>query len=171
MIWQIMAPLIVLGVSLYAVLRGVDIFSAFIEGAKEGLRVLYRIVPALVTLLAAITMLRASGALDAFAELCRPLFAAIGIPAECAPLIIIRPFSGSGALAMGIELMTKHGVDSQIGRTVAVMLGSTETTFYAVSVICGAAGVSKTRYVIPAALLADFTGYITAAAAVRYIVP
>ncbi len=171
MIWQLSAPLIVLGVSLYAVLRGVDIFGGFIEGAKDGLKVLYRIVPTLVTLLAAITMLRASGALDAFAELCRPLFAFLGIPAECAPLMIIRPFSGSGALAMGIELMTEHGVDSQIGRTVAVMLGSTETTFYAVSVICGAAGISKTRYIIPAALTADFTGYITAAAAVRWLLP
>ncbi|MDR1669876.1 MAG: spore maturation protein [Oscillospiraceae bacterium] len=169
MIWQLSAPLIILGVSLYAVLRGEDIFGGFIEGAKDGLRVLYRIVPTLVTLLAAITMLRESRALDAFAELCRPLFALIGIPAECAPLLIIRPFSGSGALAMGIELMAEHGVDSQIGRTVAVMLGSTETTFYAVSVICGAAGVTKTRYIIPAALTADFAGYITAAAAVRWL--
>ncbi|MDR1692279.1 MAG: spore maturation protein [Oscillospiraceae bacterium] len=169
MIWSMIAPLIILGVSLYAVLRGHDIFAAFLAGAKEGLAVLVRIVPALVTLLAAITMLRSSGALDAFSELCRPLFALLGIPPETAPLLIIRPFSGSGALAMGIDLMSRYGVESVVGKTVAVMLGSTETTFYAVSVICGAAGVTKTRYIIPAALTADFAGYVTAAAAVKWL--
>lgn len=168
MIYQLIVPLLVLGVALYALLRNVDVFDALISGARDGLNVLLRIVPALVPLLAAITMLRASGFLDAFAEMCRPLFTALGIPPECAPLLIVRPFSGSGALAVGVELMRAHGVDSTVGRTAAVMLGSTETTFYAVSVICGAAGVTKTRYIIPAALLADFAGYITAAAAVRW---
>ena len=169
MIFQLITPLLILGVALYALLRGVDVFGALIAGARDGLNVLLRIVPALVPLLAAIAMLRASGFLDAFAELCRPAFQVLGIPSECAPLLIVRPFSGSGALAVGVELMRAHGVDSLIGRTAAVMLGSTETTFYAVSVICGAAGVTKTRYIIPAALLADFAGYITGAAAVRWL--
>ncbi|MDR0325534.1 MAG: spore maturation protein [Oscillospiraceae bacterium] len=169
MIWQLITPLLILGIALYALLRGVDIFAALIAGARDGLNVLLRIVPALVPLLAAITMLRASGFLDAFAEFCRPAFQFLGIPPECAPLLIVRPFSGSGALAVGVELMRSHGADSLVGRTAAVMLGSTETTFYAVSVICGAAGVTKTRYVIPAALLADFAGYITASAAVRWL--
>jgi spore maturation protein B len=166
--WQLITPLLILGVALYALLRGVDLFSALIAGARDGLNVLLRIVPALVPLLAAITMLRASGFLEAFSNFCRPAFQFLGIPPECAPLLIVRPFSGSGALAVGVELMASHGVDSLVGRTAAVMLGSTETTFYAVSVICGAAGVSKTRYIIPAALIADFVGYIVAAAAVRF---
>ena len=169
MLWQLITPLLILGVALYALLRGVDVFGALIAGARDGLGVLLRIVPALVPLLAAITMLRASGFLDAFAAFCQPAFQVLGIPPECAPLLIVRPFSGSGALAVGVELMRSHGVDSLVGRTAAVMLGSTETTFYAVSVICGAAGVTKTRYVIPAALLADFAGYITASAAVRWL--
>ena len=163
-----MAPLLIIGVLLYALLRGNDVFSSLITGSREGLNVLLRILPALIPLLAAITMLRVSGFMDAFALWCTPLFEFLGIPPECAPLLIVRPFSGSGALALGVELMATHGVDSLVGRTVAVMLGSSETTFYAVSVICGASGVSKTRYIIPAALIADFAGYITAAAAVRF---
>lgn len=169
MIWQLITPLLILCILLYALLRGVDVFDALITGARDGLNVLLRIVPALVPLLAAIAMLRASGFLDAFSEFSRPALQWLGIPPECAPLLIVRPFSGSGALAVGIELMRAHGVDSLVGRTAAVMLGSTETTFYAVSVICGAAGVSRTRYIIPAALLADFAGYISASAAVRWL--
>jgi spore maturation protein B len=169
MIWQLITPLLILGVALYALSRKVDLFAALLAGARDGLNVLLRIVPALVPLLAAITMLRASGFLDAFSELCRPAMGWLGIPPEVTPLLIVRPFSGSGALAVGIDLMRSHGVDSLVGRTAAVMLGSTETTFYAVSVICGAAGVTKTRYIIPAALLADFAGYISAAMAVRWL--
>ncbi|MCL2004316.1 MAG: spore maturation protein [Oscillospiraceae bacterium] len=169
MIWQLVTPLLILGVVLFALLRGVEVFDALIAGARDGLNVLLRIVPALVPLLAAVTMLRASGFLNAFSELCRPAFQWLGIPPECAPLLVVRPFSGSGALAVGIDLMQTHGVDSLVGRTAAVMLGSTETTFYAVSVICGAAGVGRTRYIIPAALLADFAGYISASMAVRWL--
>ncbi|MCL1806338.1 MAG: spore maturation protein [Oscillospiraceae bacterium] len=168
MFWQLITPLLIFGVVSYALLRGVDVFGALIAGARDGLNVLLRIVPALVPLLAAITMLRASGFLDAFSEFSRPAFQWLGIPPECAPLLIVRPFSGSGALAVGVELMVSHGVDSLVGRTAAVMLGSTETTFYAVSVICGAAGVTKTRFIIPAALIADLFGFIMAAAAVRW---
>ncbi|MCL2083366.1 MAG: spore maturation protein [Oscillospiraceae bacterium] len=169
MLWNLIAPLIVLSVALYGLFRRVDIFSAMITGAKEGISVSARILPALVPLLGAITMLRSSGGLGALSSLCAPAFDLLGIPPECAPLIIIRPFSGSGALAMGAGLMAAYGPDSLIGRTTAVMLGSTETTFYAVSVICGAAGIGKTRYIIPAALLGDLAGYITAAAAVRWL--
>ena len=168
MIWQLMTPLLILGITGYALFRRADLFSAMIAGAKDGLSVLSRVIPALVPLLAAITMLRASGALDAFSELMRPFFGFLGVPPECAPLLIIRPFSGSGALAVGAELIVQNGADSLVGRTTAVMLGSTETTFYVVSVICGSAGISKTRYVIPVSLLADFVGYVTAAAAVRW---
>lgn len=149
--------------------KKVDTFDAMIVGAKDGLMMLLRIIPALVGLLAGITMLRASGALDALSELCRPLFSFLGVPSECAPLVLIRPFSGSGGLAVGIDLIRTHGVDSTVGRTAAVMLGSSETTFYVISVVCGAAGVSKTRYAIPAALCADLVGFVAASWAVRLL--
>ncbi len=117
MFWHLIAALIVLGIALYGMYRRIDVFSAMIGGAKEGLGVCSRILPALVPLLAAITMLKASGVLDAFSSLCAPLFDIIGIPPECAPLLIIRPFSGSGALAMGAGLISAYGPDSIVGRT------------------------------------------------------
>ena len=125
------------------------------------------IVPSLVLLLTAVTMLRQSGAVEILSKFLSPVFSFFGIPSETAILVLIRPISGSAALAVGTELMTTYGVDSQIGRTVAVMLGSTETTFYTISVYFGAAGIQKTRYTVPAALIADFVGFLMASLTVR----
>ena len=136
-------------------------------GAAEGLRLLLSLIPTLILLLTAVTMLRASGAFHLLSRLFAPCFRIFGIPPETAILVLIRPISGSAALAVGAELMRQYGVDSQIGRTAAVMLGSTETTFYTVSVYFGACGIRKTRYTIPAALIADLTGFVMAAVSVR----
>ena len=114
-------------------------------------------------------MLRASGAVDILSRIFAPAFALFGIPPETAMLVLIRPISGSAALAVGADLMQQYGVDSAIGRTVAVMLGSTETTFYTISVYFGAAGISKTRYTIPAALFADFVGFFMASLTVKLL--
>ena len=152
--------------ALYGVLRGVDVFSAMADGAREGLHVVVSIFPPLVGLLTAVYMLRASGALDALTQLLSPLLGALGIPAETAPLMFLRPISGSGALAVGSEL---YGVDSLVGRTAAVMLGSTETTFYVIAVYFGAAGIKRTRYAVPAALCADLTGFLVSALTVRWL--
>ena len=127
------------------------------------------IIPALVLLLTAISMLRASGAVELIADFCSPVFHFLGIPPETAILVMVRPISGSAALAVGADLMATYGVDSQIGRTAAVMLGATETTFYTVSVYFGAAGIQKTRYAIPAALMADLTGFVVASLSVRLL--
>ena len=118
---------------------------------------------------ASLSMLRASGAVETMSRFFQPVFSFLGIPAETAILVLIRPLSGSAALAIGAELMGQYGVDSEIGRTVAVMLGSTETTFYTISVYFGAAGIQKTRYTIPAALIADFTGFLMASLTVRWL--
>lgn len=164
----LLVPALLGGVGLYAALRGVDVYGALCAGAKRGLGTLRDILPPLVVLLTAIAMLRASGALDALAGLLAPLFRLLGIPPECAPLMFLRPFSGSGALAVGGELMKQYGPDSTVGRTAAVMLGSTETTFYVVGVYLGAAGVKRARHAIPAALIADAAGFVMAAATVRW---
>ena len=155
--------------ALYGALRGVDVFAAFADGVRDGLRVLLGIFPSLAALLTAVYMLRASGALDALTGLLSPVLGALGIPAETAPLMLIRPFSGSGALAVAGELIAAEGPDSLAGRTAAVMLGSTETTFYVIAVYFGAAGVKKTRWAIPAALCADLTGFIAASAFARLL--
>lgn len=142
-------------------------YDLMIQGGTEGLRLLVSIVPALVLLLTAVTMLRASGAVELIGSFCAPVLEMFGIPKETVMLILIRPISGSAALAVGAELIAEYGPDSVIGRTAAVMLGSTETTFYTISVYFGAAGIQKTRYTVPAALLADLTGFIVASLSVR----
>ncbi len=145
-----------------------DVYGALLEGGLDGLKLLVTIVPALVVLLTAVHMLRASGAIELLTKWLSPVAAAVGIPAETLPLVLLRPISGSAALAVGADLMAVHGPDSLIGRTAAVMLGSTETTFYTISVYFGAAGVKKTRYTIPAALIADVTGFLAASFCARY---
>ena len=142
-------------------------YDLMLEGAAEGLKVLLSIIPALILLLTAVHMLKASGAVEVFSDLLSPLFSLFGIPPETAMLVLIRPISGSAALAVGADLMAQYGVDSLIGRTAAVMLGSTETTFYTISVYFGAAGIKKTRYCVPAALFADFVGFFMASLTVR----
>ena len=139
------------------------------EGAAEGLKLLLSILPSLILLLTAVHMLRSSGAMELVSRFLSPFFSALGIPPETAMLVLIRPISGSAALAVGAELMAQYGVDSLIGRTAAVMLGSTETTFYTISVYFGAAGISKTRYTIPAALFADLVGFTMAAWTVKWM--
>ena len=128
---------------------------------------LLTIAPALIVLLGAVGMLRASGALEALSAVLSPALELAGIPPETVLLLLVRPISGSAALAIGAELISEYGVDSQIGRTAAVMLGSTETTFYTISVYFGAWGISKTRYAVPAALIADGVGFLAAAWSVR----
>lgn len=161
-----LVPLLLTGISLYALWKKVDVYSAFLQGASEGILVMARILPALVGLLTLIAMVRASGALDALAKL--PLLTYLGIPQELLPLMLMRPLSGSGALGVGAELMETYGADSLIGRTAAVMLGSTETTFYTVAVYFGACHIQKTRYAVLAALCADFTSFVVASWAVRF---
>ena len=164
-----LVPILLLGISLVALKRQEDAYDLLLSGAAEGLKMLLSIVPALVILMTAVSMLRASGAMELLSQLLSPVFSFFGIPPETAILVLIRPISGSAALAVGSELMAIHGVDSQIGRTVAVMLGSTETTFYAISVYFGAAGIRKTRYTVPAALFADFVGFLTASWSVKFL--
>lgn len=160
-------PLLLLIPSLIALRRKENAYDILLSGAADGLKLLRSIVPVLILLLTAVSMLRASGAVDAISRILAPVFHFFGIPPETALLVLIRPLSGSAALAIGADLMRQYGVDSQIGRTVAVMLGSTETTFYTISVYFGATGIHKTRYTIPAALAADFTGFFMASLCVK----
>ena len=162
-----LVPLLLLGLSLFALKRQEDAYDLLLTGAAEGLKMLLSIVPALVVLMTAVSMLRSSGAMELLSKFLSPTFSFFGIPPETAILVLIRPISGSAALAVGSELMATYGVDSTVGRTAAVMLGSTETTFYAISVYFGAAGIRKTRYTVPAALFADFVGFFMSALSVR----
>ncbi len=162
-------PGLLLLLSALALRKNEDAYTLLVQGAADGFRVLLSIAPALIVLLCAVTMLRSSGALDILSRFFAPFFSFFGIPSETAVLVLVRPISGSAALAVGTELMAQYGVDSVIGRTVAVMLGSTETTFYIISVYFGAIGVRKTRYAVPAALFADLLGFFLASLTVRLL--
>ena len=166
---SLVIPVLLAGVAAWGLGRRVDVYAALTHGAEEGLGMLLRIVPALVGLLTAVAMFRASGAMDCLSGLLSPALEALGIPAETAPLLLVRPVSGSGALAVGTELMTTYGPDSYIGRVAAVMLGSTETTFYTIAVYFGSAGIVRTRHAVPAALAADLAGFAASALAVRLV--
>ena len=164
-----LVPLLLFTVSALALRKKENAYSLLLEGAEKGLYILRDILPALILLMTSVSMLRASGAVTVISDFLSPVFSFFGIPPETALLVLVRPISGSAALAVGSELMAQYGVDSTIGRTAAVMLGSTETTFYTVSVYFGAAGVSKTRYAVPAALFSDFVGFFMASLTVRLL--
>lgn len=164
---EYLVPLLLILASAAALGRKENTYQLLLDGGAEGLRLMITLVPALVVLMTAVTMLRASGAVEEISRFLAPAFHFFGIPPETAMLVLIRPISGSAALAVGAELMQTYGVNSLIGRTAAVMLGSTETTFYAISVYFSAAGIKKTRYALPCALFADLVGFVTASLSVR----
>lgn len=160
-------PSLLLFCAVYAACKGVDVFSAMTAGAKRGLGVIADILPSLVVALTAIYMFRVSGAVEFISRLCSPLLNMLGIPRELASLMLTRPLSGSAALAAGSEIMSTYGPDSFIGRCAAVMLGSTETTFYVIAVYFAASGTKNIRRIVPAALAADMAGFIVSVITVR----
>lgn len=162
-----LVPCIIALILLFGFVRKVPLFDTFLDGAKEGLRSTVSIAPALVGLITAVTMLKASGALDLFTAAVRPLAQAVGLPPEVVPLTLLRPVSGSGSMALLNGIFADCGPDSFAGRVAAVMMGSTETTFYAIAVYFGAVGIKKTRHTVPAALSADLVSFLTSALAVR----
>ena len=164
-----LVPGLLLLISLAALRKGEHAYDIMLEGAAEGLALVKTILPALILLLTAVHMLRSSGAAELMGNALSPLFSLLGIPAQTALLVLIRPVSGSAALAVGADLMAAYGVDSAIGRTAAVMLGSTETTFYTISVYFSAAGIKKTRYTLPASLFADLVGFTMASWSARLL--
>ena len=164
--FTMLVPLILTGVALYGALHRVDVYSALCQGAGSGLETLVRVLPALVGLMTAVAMLRASGALELLCTAFAPAAEQLGLPGELLPMALLRPVSGSGALALFEDILTRFGPDSFIGRTASVLMGSTETTFYTIALYFGATKVRNTRHCLPAALLADLAGICLSAAAV-----
>jgi spore maturation protein SpmB len=154
--------LLIVGIPLYGHLRGVKVYEAFVEGAKEGFDVALRILPFLVAILAAVGAARGAGAMDALARLLQPITGPLGLPPEVLPLAIVRPFSGSGATGIlaGILNDPKLGPDSMAGRIGSMVQGSTETTFYVLSVYCGSVRIVQYRHALVAGLAADATGLV-----------
>jgi spore maturation protein SpmA len=162
-------PVLVGGVVLFGWARGVRVFPSFVEGGKEGFEVALRILPYLVVILVAVGMFRASGGLDLLVGALGPVTGAIGFPAEAIPVALMRPLSGSGAYGLAADVIRAHGPDSLLGYLVSTLHGSTETTFYVLAVYFGAVGVKRMRHALPACLLADAAGVVTATILVRLL--
>ncbi len=160
---NLLPALLLAGLMLWGLLRGVDVYAALLEGARKGMGVCLDLLPALLALFPILYMLRASGLTEALGAVLSPLFARLGIPEETALLLLLRPLSGSGAMAAASEVIARCGPDSLPGRTAAVMLGSSETTLYVAAVYFSAAGVKNSRWAIPAALCADLCCFLSSA--------
>ena len=156
-------PALLVGIPLYAMTaRKVKVYEVFVEGAKDGFTIAVRIIPYLVAILVAVGMFRASGALDVLLELLAPVLNFIGFPPENLPLALMRPLSGSGSLGLLTDVVNEYGADSLYAKIGATMFGSSETTFYVLAVYFGSVGVIRSRHAIPAGLIADAVGALSA---------
>jgi spore maturation protein SpmA len=160
-----LTPLLIVGLLLVGFARRVRVYESMVSGAREGLEVAVRIVPFLVAILVAVGMFRASGLLELMIRGLDPLTSLLGFPAEALPMALLRPLSGSGAFGVMAETLETHGPDSFIGMLTSTLQGSTETTFYVLTVYCGAAGIRDVRHALPACLIGDLAGAIGATAA------
>lgn len=153
-------PAFIFIVLVYAVMQKVDVFDTFVEGAKEGYATSISLIPYLVAMLVAIGLLRASGALELLIKFLSPLLTRFNVPGEIIPLALMRPLSGSGALGVTAEILNNFGADSFIGRLASTMQGSTDTTFFILTVYFGSVGIRKSRHALTVGLLADLAAFI-----------
>lgn len=158
--WSV--PIMLLIIPLYAHWRGVHVYESFVTGATQGVQTALRILPFLLTMWVAITLMRVSGLLDQLLAVFTPWLSALGVPPPILPLVIIRPLSGSGGLSIMTELLHTYGPDSPIGQLASIIQGSTETTFYVITVYLGAVGIRRIRHTATAALIGDLVGFASA---------
>lgn len=166
-LWAI--PVLLVLIPGIGAVRGVKVYEAFVEGAKEGFDVAVRIIPFLVAILVAIGMFRGAGAMDLLTAALAPALNALSFPPELFPLAVLRSLTGSGSLAMMTDIVQTAGPDSLLGKTAATMYGSTETTFYVLAVYFGAVGIRRTRHAVPAALIADLVAVVAAVVVCRWM--
>ena len=151
-------PIVVIIIVLYGILDKKKIYDIFVEGANEGMSIVIKIFPTLLGIFLAVGVLRSSGLLELLTKILSFFTNTIGFPSEVMPLALLRPISGSASLAVATDIMKNYGVDSKFGLMSAVIMGSTETTFYTIAVYSASVGIKKTRFVLFASLVADFVG-------------
>lgn len=154
-------PVIMLLIIVYGLLEKSKVYDTFVDGAKEGIEVVFNIFPTLIGIFVAVGALRSSGILDLIINIISPITNIFRIPSEIMPLALVRPISGSASTAVATDIMTKFGVDSSIGLIASTIMGSTETTFYTIAIYTACVGIKNIRFVLAAALIADFIGMIT----------
>ncbi len=162
-------PMIILLIVIYGLIEKKEVFDKFIEGAKDGIKIVINIFPTLVGLFLAVGTLRSSGIIDIIIKFIDPLLKLINFPSEIMPLAILRPISGSSSIAIATDIMKNFGVDSQIGMMAAVIMGATETTLYTIAVYSSSVKIKKTRFVLIAALTADIVGILTSIVICRFL--
>ena len=162
-------PLIIILIVIYGLLERKKVFDVFLDGAKEGVGIVFSIFPTLVGLFVAIGLLRSSGIIDLLVNILTPILNVVHFPTEILPLAIIRPISGSASIAVATDIIKNFGVDSNIGLIASVIMGSTETTVYTIAVYTSSVGIKKTRFVLWAALIADFVGMVTSVMVCRFL--
>lgn len=163
-----MLPVITAVIVIFGLAKGLKVFDCFVSGAKKGFDSAVKLLPPLMGLVVGVTMLRQSGALGVITKMLMPLANLTGIPADVLPLTVLSPISGSGSLTMFEQILKNFGPDSPEGRIASVIMGSTETTFYAVTVYYGSVGIKKSGCTVPAALLADMTSFVVSAMTVIF---
>ncbi len=163
-----MLPIMILIILTLGVVKKVPVYEEFVEGAKDGFKVSITIIPYLVALIVAISMFRASGALDWIAQVLNPLLSLLSVPTDIIPIMFTRSLSGSATLGLFSELASTHGAEAFVTKLAAVMVGSSETTFYVLSVYFGAVGIKKFRYALLTGIVADITGIVLAILVARW---
>lgn len=160
-------PLVIVLIPLVGLVRGVNVYEVFVEGAKHGIKTVVNILPYLIAMLLAVNMFKASGAMDIIVNTLGRFTSVIGFPAQVLPLAILRPLSGGASLGVAVGLMREYGPDSYIGVLTSMIYGSSETTLYVLSVYFGAVGIKRMRYALVAGLVSDVIGVLASCLIVR----
>ena len=158
--WAI--PFLILVTLVYGQIKNVEVFDTFVEGAKDGFDTSIKLIPFLVAMMCALGIFRASGAMEFILSFIEPVLTAFNIPSDIIPMALMRPISGSSTFAMMTEILHTHGPESFVGRLASTMQGSTDTTFYVLTVYFGSVGIKKSRHALAIGLIGDLTGFISA---------
>lgn len=151
-------PIFILSTFVYAKIKNVNVYNSFITGAKQSVPLIVSILPYIATIMIMVEFIKISGLASLLANLCSPIFTTFGIPKELSELVLLKPFTGNGSLAILNELYSTYGVDSYIGRSASVIVGSCDTVFYVTTLYCSQTSIKKLSYAIPVALIATFFG-------------
>jgi spore maturation protein B len=155
-------PAVIFGIAVFAFLKGIPFFDSFVEGAKKGAKAAFDVLPVMVGIIMAVSVLNASGFIDIITNLIKAPLEFLGVSPEIVPILLLRPFSGSASLGLFSEQIKAFGADSYLGRTLSTIMGSSETVLYTIAVYFGAAKVKNTRHAVAASLISSYAGMLAA---------
>ena len=162
-------PIVIMTIIIYGVKEKIRVFDTFLNGAKEGIEIVFKMLPTLIGIFLAIGALRSSGIIELIVRIITPITNLIEIPSQIMPLALLRPISGSASMAIAVDIMQNYGTDTLIGTITSTIMGSTETTFYTIAIYTSCVGIKKTRGILIAALAADLAGMIVSAVICRIL--